>query len=70
MFYLLQGTRYWGMLVETGIWPLQSVVKYHSLMSYQKALIDGDIGRTYNLDMILQNIKKKSEWKRQAKEGI
>ena len=96
MFDLPQGTPYWGMLAETGIWPLQSAVEYHRLMFYQKALTDVDslsakiiedqdemaaetwtsetkrIGRKYNLDMTIQNIKrkKKSEWKRQVKEGI
>ena len=85
MFDLPQGTPYWGMLAETGIWPLQSAVEYHRLMFYQKALTDVDslsakiiedqdemaaetwtsetkrIGRKYNLDMTIQNIKRKKK---------
>eukprot|EP00111_Clytia_hemisphaerica_P022296 TCONS_00065537-protein len=42
MFNLPQGTPYWGILAETGIWPLQSVVEYHRLMFVQKVVNDGD----------------------------
>lgn len=38
MFNLAPSTPYWGMLSETGIWPLQAVVNYHRLMFYQNAL--------------------------------
>ena len=42
MFNLPQGTPYWGLLAETGIRPIQSIIEYHRMMFFHKVLNGGD----------------------------
>ena len=55
---LPDSTPYWGILNETGIWPLQMVVNYHRLMLYQ-SMIDSEDSR---LGRKVIKEQKENEW--------
>ena len=38
MLGLPKATPYWGILAETGIWPIKAIVQYHRLMFYQDVM--------------------------------
>ena len=42
IYCLPQGTPYWGILEETGVWPLRAVVEYHRLMFLQNVINSDD----------------------------
>ena len=42
MFELPQCTPYWGLIAETGIWPIQNRIEYKKVMAYQNVIQSDD----------------------------
>ena len=60
-----QGTPYWGIINETGLWPFSYIIKYKQLMWYH-ALIHSEEKRVAKKILEQQIKEKKNNWAKQV----